>query len=293
MIMLTASEADDVKIEALNCGATDFLSKSLRQLELSIRLRNIVELAGALRKLDDHVASQAKEIEAATQALLLREEEMIFSLSKALEYRDNDTNDHTYRVALYSRLIAERLGMSARECRAVFLASPLHDIGKVGIPDRILLKPQALDDDERMIVRSHSAVGARILSGSQSELVALAAKIAECHHERWDGEGYPSGLVRDAIPLPARIVAAADVFDALTTRRPYKNAMPLEEAIDVMRAERGRHFDPACIDVFIAGVVELSGEPPSLATLRRRLDERYSGAAGAATDAPPPLADAS
>jgi putative two-component system response regulator len=290
MIMLTASEADEVKIHALEAGATDFLSKSLRRLELSIRLRNIVELARALRRLDDHVASQAREIEAATEALLLREEEMVFRLSKALEYRDNDTNDHTYRVAIYSRLIAERLGLPPRACRGVFLASPLHDIGKVAIPDRILLKPGALDPEEREIIKTHATVGAKILSGSHSELIALAAKIAECHHERWDGAGYPNGLAREAIPLSARIVAVADVFDALTTERPYKNALPLEEALGVMRAERGGHFDPACLDVFVDAVAELSGEPPSLETLRRRLDEQFAGGAAAQASEPRRLA---
>jgi putative two-component system response regulator len=285
MIMLTASEEDEVKMRALEAGATDFLSKSLRRLELSIRLRNIVDLARALRRLDDHVASQAREIEAATETLLLREEEMVFRLSKALEYRDNDTNDHTYRVAIYSRLIAERLGLPARACRGIFLASPLHDIGKVAIPDQILLKPGALNPEERAIINTHAAVGGRILSGSHSELIALAAQIAEHHHERWDGAGYPNGLAREAIPISARIVAVADVFDALTTVRPYKKALSLEAALGVMRAERGSHFDPACLDVFVDAVVELSGEPPSLETLRRRLDELF-GAAGAPANEP-------
>jgi len=273
MIMLTASEDDDVKIQALEAGATDFLSKSLRPIELSTRIRNIVELARALRKLQDHVASQAQEIEAATHTLLLREEEMVFRLSKALEYRDNDTNDHTYRVALYSRMIAERLGLPKRERRAIFLAAPLHDIGKVAVPDHILLKPGPLDADERTVINRHAAVGGRILAGSHSELIALAATIAEGHHERWDGGGYPAGLVGEAIPLAARIVAVADVFDALTTVRPYKTAHPLEKALAVLRAESGRHFDPACVSAFLAAIAEVWGDPPCTESLWRRLAE--------------------
>jgi len=288
MIMLTASDADDVKIRALEAGATDFLSKAQSRLELSIRLRNIVELARALRKLEDHVASQAEEIEAATHTLLLREEEMVFRLSRALEFRDNDTNDHTYRVAHYSRLIAERLGLPARERRAIFVAAPLHDIGKVAVPDRILLKPGALDQEERRVINTHANVGAHILSGSHSELIRLAATIAGGHHERWDGRGYPNGLAGEAIPLAARIVAVADVFDALTTVRPYKKAMSFEAAVDQLLAERGRHFDPVCVDFFVAAIAELAGDPPTVETLWREL-----GASNGAAAAPPPLAAAS
>ncbi len=277
MVMVTATGEDAVKMRALEAGATDFLSKSQSRLELTIRLRNIISLADALRKLDDHVASQAREIEHATQSLLLREEEMVFCLSKALEYRDTDTNDHTYRVASYSRMIAEKLGLSERECRSVYLASPLHDIGKVAIPDGILLKPAKLDDGEREIIKTHAAIGARILSDSNSELINLAAEIAESHHERWDGKGYPNGLAGQAIPLCARIVAIADVFDALTTERPYKKALPLGEALSVLEAERGRHFDPVCVDAFLSAIATLVEPGPAfpLEALLRRLNEAY------------------
>jgi putative two-component system response regulator len=278
MIMVTASSEEAVKLRALEAGATDFLSKSQSRLELTIKLRNLINLADAMRKLDDHVASQAREIERATQSLLLREEEMVFCLSKALEYRDTDTNDHTYRVASYSRMIAEKLGLSSKECRSIYLASPLHDIGKVAIPDGILLKPGKLDDDEREIIKTHAAIGARILSDSHSELIKLAAKIADSHHERWDGKGYPRGLAGENIPLCARIVAIADVFDALTTERPYKKALPLDESISVLKADRGRHFDPVCLDAFlsaIAGLVE-PGPTFTIETILRRIGEADS-----------------
>jgi putative two-component system response regulator len=274
-IMLTATDASDVKLLALEAGATSFLNKSIKPGELLIRLRNAAELARALRKLIDSVEAQARELDIAAQQLLLREEEMVFRLSRALEYRDNDTIDHTYRVAVYSRMIAERHGLPGPYCRALFLASPLHDIGKVAVPDAILLKPSRLDDREREIVKSHAAVGGQILSGSRVEVIALAAIIAEAHHERWDGAGYPLGLKGEAIPIAARIVAVADVFDALTSERPYKAAMPLNKALAVMQTERGRHFDPACLDVFAAAVAELAGSPPTLAILRHELERRY------------------
>ena len=256
MVMLTATTDDAVRLAALEAGATDFLSKSQSPVELKVRLRNLVKLSDVLRKLDDHVAEQAREIEKATQALLAREEEMVFRLSKALEYRDNDTNDHTLRVAKYSRMIAERLGLSRQECDSIYLASPLHDIGKVAIPDGILLKPGRLDDDERAIIETHAEIGERILRDSASDLVKLAAQIAGGHHERWDGEGYPKRLSGEAIPLAARIVAIADVFDALTTERPYKKALPVAGALAILEAERGSHFDPACLDAFLSGYAE-------------------------------------
>jgi putative two-component system response regulator len=263
MVMLTATTDDAVRLAALEAGATDFLSKSQSPVELKVRLRNLVKLSDVLRKLDDHVAEQALEIEKATQALLSREEEMVFRLSKALEYRDNDTNDHTFRVAKYSRMISERLGLSRQECRSIYLASPLHDIGKVAIPDGILLKPGLLDDDERAIIKTHAEIGARILRGSASDLIRLAAQIAECHHERWDGAGYPKGLSGEAIPLCARIVAIADVFDALTTERPYKKAVPVAGALAILEAERGRHFDPACLDAFLSAYAEMESADAS------------------------------
>ncbi len=289
MVMITGSCEDEIKLQALEAGATDFLSKVHSRLEMTIKLRNLIRLADAMRRLDDHVAAQAREIERATRSLLRREEEMVFRLSKALEYRDTDTNDHTYRVASYSRMIAERLGLPQKECRSIYLASPLHDIGKVAIPDAILLKPGKLDGDEREVIQTHAAIGARILSDSNSELINLAAKIAENHHERWDGGGYPHGLSGEAIPLSARIVAIADVFDALTTDRPYKKALPLEEALAVLKAERGRHFDPICLDAFLAAIAALMERAPSRALegVLRRLSEIYpAGDSDSATTKP-------
>jgi putative two-component system response regulator len=251
ILMVTGTNDEQIRIEALEAGATDFLSKSGNRLEMQVKLKNLVALARALKTLDDHVQSLASEIAAATKTLLDREEEMIFRLSKAVEYRDNDTGEHTLRVARYSRMIAERLGLPPEQCRSIYLASPLHDVGKVAVPDGILLKPGRLDPDEMAKVRTHTTVGEEILGGSTCELIKLSSEIAGGHHERWDGNGYPRRLSGEDIPLSARIVAVADVFDALTTERPYKTAMSFDEAASYLRDESGKHFDPACVAAFL------------------------------------------
>ena len=169
-----------------------------------------------------------------------------------MEYRDNDTGEHTLRVAKYSRIIAEELGLSPRLCRDIYLAAPLHDVGKVAIPDGILLKPGKLDGDEMAIIRTHAAIGGRILADSHCELIQLGAIIAGNHHERWDGSGYPNGLKQLEIPIAARIVTVADVFDALTTKRPYKEAMPLLKAREYLEDKKEIEFDPACVDAFLS-----------------------------------------
>jgi putative two-component system response regulator len=252
IVMVTSEVSDRVRLAALDAGATDFVDKRIGRIELKVRLRNLVRLAGAVRRLDDQASWLAGEIEKAVRTLREREAEIIFRLSLAVEYRDNDTGDHTWRVARYSQIMAEALGLDADLCRRVYLAAPLHDVGKVAIPDGVLLKPGRLDEKEFALIRTHAAIGKRILGGSTCELIGLAAEIAEAHHERWDGGGYPHGLSGTAIPLAARIVAVADVFDALTTQRPYKAAMPLDEARACIEAESGRHFDPDCVAAFLS-----------------------------------------
>lgn len=252
IVMITTSTSQEVRFQALEAGATDFLSKSPDATEIMVRLRNMINLSTASRRLYDQASWLAREVEIATQALLDREEEMIFRLSLAVEYRDNDTGGHILRVARYSRILAEELGLPDSACRSIYLAAPLHDVGKVAIPDAILLKPGRLDPSEFSMVEGHAAIGERILSGSRSELIRLAADIAGAHHERWNGTGYPNGLAGRLIPLAARIVAIADVFDALTTPRPYKTAMSSEAAFAYIDRERGGHFDPTCVDAFLA-----------------------------------------
>lgn len=250
--MITSRQTDDVKMEALQAGATDFLPKQPQSVEMTVRLRNLIQLGAAVRKLNDRAAHLASEVAAATRKLGVREEEIILRLALAVEYRDNDTGEHTLRVARYSRIIAEQLGLPARLCRDIYLAAPLHDVGKVAIPDNILLKPGRLTDEEMAVIRTHAMIGAHILADSGCELIQLGAQIAAGHHERWDGAGYPNGLKTDEIPVAARVVAVADVFDALTTRRPYKEPMPLEVARNYLVENQGRQFDPACVEAFLS-----------------------------------------
>jgi putative two-component system response regulator len=252
VVMVTSIQTDEVRIKALEAGATDFLPKRPQAMEMSVRLRNLIRLGLAVRKLNDRAADLASEVAAATQKLQEREEEIILRLALAVEYRDNDTGEHTLRVAKYSRIIAEELGLPARLCRDIYLAAPLHDVGKVAIPDSILLKPGRLTDDEMAVIRTHATIGERILADSHCELIQLGAAIAAAHHERWDGSGYPYGLKRFQIPIAARVVMVADVFDALTTKRPYKEAMPVQAAREYLEEKRGHEFDPACVDAFLS-----------------------------------------
>jgi putative two-component system response regulator len=250
--MITSRQTDDIKMEALQAGATDFLPKQPQSVEMTVRLRNLIQLGAAGRKLSDRAAHLASEVAAATRKLGEREEEIILRLALAVEYRDNDTGEHTLRVARYSRIIAEQLGLPARLCRDIYLAAPLHDVGKVAIPDNILLKPGKLTDQEMAVIRTHATIGEKILADSSCELIQLGAQIAAGHHERWDGAGYPNGLRADEIPVAARVVAVADVFDALTTRRPYKEPMPLDVARNYLVENQGRQFDPACVEAFLS-----------------------------------------
>src|SRR5262245_44583325 len=250
--MITSIDNDQVRMQALEAGATDFLPKRPQSLEMKVRLRNLIRLASAVRKLNDRAADLAGEVAAATRKLQEREEELILRLALALEYRDNDTGEHTLRVAQYSRLIAEQLGLTPRFCRDIYLAAPLHDIGKVAIPDQILLKPARLNEAEIAVIQTHTAIGKRILADSRCELIQLGAEIAIAHHERWDGNGYPHGLKENNIPIAARVVAVADVFDALTTKRSYKEAMPLDVARAYLVENKARQFDPACVGAFLS-----------------------------------------
>jgi putative two-component system response regulator len=250
--MITSIQSDEVRMKALEAGATDFLPKRPQSLEMKVRLRNLIRLGLAVRKLNDRAADLASEVAAATVKLQEREEEIILRLALAVEYRDNDTGEHTLRVAKYSRIIAEQLSLSPRLCRDIYLAAPLHDVGKVAIPDNILLKPGRLTAAEMEVIRTHAAIGERILADSHCELIQIGAEIAVAHHERWDGGGYPNGLSGSEIPIAARVVAVADVFDALMSKRPYKEAMPLTEARRYLEDQKGRQFDPSCVDAFLA-----------------------------------------
>ncbi|WP_114392697.1 HD domain-containing phosphohydrolase [Oleisolibacter albus] len=253
VVMITANDDRAVRQKALDLGANDFLVRPLQPAEVRGRLRNMLTLRRAHLALAHQAQVLSEQVAAATAQLRARERELVSRLAGALEHRDPETGAHVVRMALYSRLIAERLGLPAEFQEMLLAAAPMHDIGKVGIPDYILLKPGRLTPDELTIMRRHAELGGRILDGSESELVRMAQRIAMGHHEKWDGTGYPQGLSGTAIPIEARIVAVADVFDALTSERPYKPAWSLEEARAHLLALRGAHFDPDCVDAFLAG----------------------------------------
>ncbi|MBL8790123.1 MAG: response regulator [Rhizobiales bacterium] len=250
IVMVTADKEADVRLAALDAGAVDFLQKPIEPIEFRVRMKNLLRLSEAQRKLSDRAAWLNSEVEKATQSLREREEEIIGRLSRAAGYKDMETALHTFRVARYCSALARQLGESPEFCRDIQLAAPMHDIGKVGIGDSILGKPGALTDEEREEMKKHTLIGAEILANSSCDLLHLAAEIALTHHERWDGRGYPMGKAGENIPRSGRIAAVADVFDALTTERPYKDAWPAERAFLYLREQAGRQFDPACVEAF-------------------------------------------
>jgi putative two-component system response regulator len=251
VVMVTADTEVAVRHEALRLSANDFLTKPVNSVEFNVRVGNLLALRQAQQQLATRAESLAAAVRRATAAVVAREHEAIQRLSRAAEFRDNDTGSHLSRMAAYAYLIARRLELPEAECQLIRDASPMHDIGKVGIPDAVLLKNGALSADERNIIQQHPQIGAAILAGSESPLLQAGAVIAISHHERYDGSGYPHGLAGKEIPLHGRIVAVADVFDALTTERPYKRAWELGRAVDYLLTEKGRHFDPACVDALL------------------------------------------
>ena len=252
ILVLTADITRDAKQRALAMGARDFLTKPLDHAEVLLRIKNLLEtrfLHRALRaqnqQLEQRVRERTRSLEAAQMEILER-------LARAAEYRDDDTGEHTERVGRIAALLARALGLREAEVELVRRAAPLHDVGKIGIPDEILLKPGKLTDAEFAQMQTHTTIGVKILSGSRFPILQLAAEVALTHHERWDGSGYPHGLAREAIPLPGRIVAVVDVFDALTHERPYKAAWPVAAAVAELRRQRGRQFDPNVVTAFLA-----------------------------------------
>ncbi|KQP80675.1 HD domain-containing phosphohydrolase [Methylobacterium sp. Leaf117] len=254
VIMVTSLDQRSLRREALAAGATDFLNKPFDPIEVRSRVTNLLALNQARRVQIDRVAWLDREVKAATALIAAREREIINLLMKAAEHRDTETGNHVARVAESVTLIAEELELAPERVEQLSLASTMHDVGKISVPDAILRKPGRLSEEERREMETHAERGRRILEGSASHLVQLAAEIAATHHERWDGGGYPAGLSGEDIPLSGRIVAVADVYDALTSDRPYKKAWSHTDAVLHLQAESGRHFDPACVDAFLKGL---------------------------------------
>jgi two-component system, response regulator RpfG len=252
IVMVTVHDDRKVRYAALDAGITDFLTKPVDARECLARCRNLLTLRRQQLALEDRRRLLEDMVEDATREVREREKETLLRLARAGEFRDEETGFHLIRMARYSRLIAGAIGLAAEEAETVELAAPLHDIGKIGIPDHILLKRGKLDEAEWQIMRRHPVIGHEILKGSASKYVRMGALIALGHHEKYDGSGYPNGLVGDHIPLCARIVAVADVYDALTSMRAYKTAWGSEQAFAYMHGQRGRHFDPRLLDAFLA-----------------------------------------
>lgn len=251
ILMVTANSERTTRYEALSRGANDFLTKPIDKHEFEPRVRNMLKLRQAHKLTRDRAAILAEAVKKATTDIVQRERETIVRLARAAEFRDPETGAHIQRMARYSALIAERLSQPEDFVSDLLLAAPMHDVGKLGIPDHILLKPGALSPDEREVMKRHTSIGYDILKDSASRAVQLGASIALSHHEKFDGTGYPNQLGGHDIPLEGRIVAVADVFDAISSSRPYKRAWPLEKAVALLVEGRGRHFDPDCVDVFL------------------------------------------
>jgi two-component system response regulator RpfG len=256
-VMVTVKDDRKVRYDALDAGITDFLNKPVDTRECLARCRNLMTLRRQQLILEDRHRTLETLVQEATRDVRERERETLIRLARAGEFRDSETGNHVMRMARFSGMIAKAIGMDAEYVETIERAAPLHDIGKIGIPDHVLRKPGPLDEDERRLMRGHPAMGHEILKDSPSKYLRMGALIALGHHEKVDGSGYPSGLMRDQIPLPARIVAVADVFDALTTVRPYKSAWTSDQSFAYLAAQSGSHFDGQLVEAFgcIAGDV--------------------------------------
>lgn len=272
VVILTGSSDPETKLTALQAGATDLLQKPVHGEELLARLGNVLRVKAYHDRLHRHSEDLEEAVRRRTAELEASRLDVIHCLARAAEFRDDDTGQHIIRVGRYARIIAEQLGFSQQDLDILEPAAQLHDVGKIGISDTILLKPgrltpeefemmqkhcgfgrkiiQQVPDSEVAMLRKHTEIGARIMDAGSSPILEMARRIAQTHHERWDGNGYPLGLAGDDIPLEGRITAAADVFDALSSRRPYKPPFPLQKCFAIMEEGRCTQFDPQVLDAF-------------------------------------------
>lgn len=265
IVMVTGRAGREDHRRAIEVGINDFVLKPVDSAEVRLRTRWLLDLKRAYDRLSDHGRELERVVERRTTALRTALEEVtqakrltydahldtIRRLMIAAEYKDKDTAGHVERIGTYAQMVADALGLSPGTVETIQHAAPMHDIGKLGVPEAILLKAGPLDDSEWTLMRSHTTLGARILAGSPSPVIQMGETIALSHHERWDGSGYPNGLARDAIPLEGRICAVVDVFDALTMDRPYRHAVPTDRVVEMMKASAGAHFDPDIFDIFL------------------------------------------
>jgi putative two-component system response regulator len=258
IIFITAMDESADVAKGFELGAVDYITKPVRIVELRARVRTHLTLRNAMLELADQNRILNIRVKERTRELEETQLEIIYRLSRAAEYRDNETGMHFKRISHMCRALAAAYGCDEETCDLIFHASPMHDIGKIGIPDSILLKQGPLDADEWKTMQTHTTVGAKILSGHDSLLIKMGRLIALTHHEKWDGSGYPHGLSEYAIPMGGRIAAVCDVFDALTSERPYKKAWPMEDALDEIRACSGTAFDPKLVDCFFNCLPEVA-----------------------------------
>ncbi|MFK7769240.1 MAG: HD domain-containing phosphohydrolase [Mariniblastus sp.] len=289
-IILSANSENQIKREALQLGATDFLSKPVDPSDLILRVQNAL----TVKRHHDHLANYAVELEKQvrerTHQIEKSREQIIHCLARAAEYRDNETGEHVIRVGKYCAVIAEQLGFGPEYCHEIELAAQLHDVGKIGIPDSVLLNPgklnnaefevmkthcglgmqimEPLADSEGERIRRHTDMGGFIMDGVDSPMLELAATIARTHHEKWDGTGYPFQLKGDAIPIEGRICCVADVYDALCSERPYKPKFPIKKCLEIMISERGTRFDPIVLDAFFERIDDVE-------TIRKAYDDKH------------------
>ncbi|MBB6733115.1 HD domain-containing phosphohydrolase [Cohnella zeiphila] len=256
VVVLTADVTPEARKEALLLGANDFLTKPLDRAEVTLRIQNLLKTRYLHLQLQHQNQHLEQIVEARTVEVLQAKQEILELLARTSEYRDDDTGRHTQRVGELAYLVARAMGLAPSEAALIRQASPLHDIGKIGIPDSILLKPGRFTPEEFEQMKHHTTIGASILDGSSFPALQLAGTIAASHHEKWDGTGYPKGLSGHQIPLAGRIVAIADFFDALTHERPYKRAWTREEAVAEIERQRGAHFDPDVVDAFLSVIGE-------------------------------------
>jgi putative two-component system response regulator len=285
VLVLTADIAPDTKRRALSLGARDFLTKPIDVAEVLLRVRNLLQTRYLRLELQRNNGLLHERVSQRTRELEDAKLEMLDRLALAAEYRDDATGQHADRIGHTTELLALALGIDPAEATLIGQASRLHDIGKIGISDDLLLKPGKYTADEMTEMQLHASIGARILSGSTNELLRMAEQIAFTHHERWDGRGYPSGLAGDAIPLSGRIVTVADVFDALTHRRPYKEPWPVEMAVAEILAAAGSKFDPQVIEAFARLDHATLVQPQATAPAPARLDAADDRDAGIGADA--------
>ena len=250
IVILTGDDSLAARERALALGATDFIGKPFHVSEVLLRIKNLLETRFLHLLLHDEKALLERRVEEQSQELMRAQLEVLARLGQAAEFRDDETGQHCQRVGEVAARLGREIGLDEDKIGILRLAAPLHDIGKIGIPDRILLKPGSLTTEEFAVMKTHTTIGASLLAGGAAALTQTAQAIALSHHERWDGHGYPHGRAGSEIPLAARLVSLADVYDALTHDRPYRSAWPLDRVLETLKLERERRFEPEIVDAF-------------------------------------------